>query len=103
MTRRATRWSCSCRRKRPSEVACQLAAPVVQLAPGDADDAPAGERELAVAQAVGFEALAGAVRAAVELDDQPLRGPDDVADVALDDEVPSRPRQVLGIEEGEEV
>jgi hypothetical protein len=44
--------------------------PLGELAPGGADDSPAGGGEALVAPAVGFEGLAGAVRLpAVGLDD----------------------------------
>src|SRR4051812_16396557 len=47
--------------------------------PGDADDSPTGEREEAVALAVGVEAAAGRVSgAAVELDDELWLWPDAV-------------------------
>jgi hypothetical protein len=50
-----------------------------ELAPGDADDAPAGEHELLVAAAIMLEGPAGAVGgAAVGLDDQPLLAPEEV-------------------------
>ena len=46
---------------------------VVELAPGDPDDAPAGGSERAIARTIAFEGRPGAVRAAaVELDDQAL-------------------------------
>jgi hypothetical protein len=48
----------------------------VQLSPGDAHDAPARRLEAAVAGAVGLEGVGGVVDlAAVELDDEAVRGP----------------------------
>jgi hypothetical protein len=60
----------------------------VQLAPGDADDAPARRLQAAVASAIGFEGVCVVVvGAAVELDDQPLGRPDAVDLDSLDEDV----------------
>src|SRR5436190_15976744 len=62
----------------------------VQLAPGDADDGEAGGGERAVACAVAFEGLGGAVEGVgVEFEDYPPLGPEavDFERAAADEDV----------------
>jgi hypothetical protein len=67
---------------------------VGDLAPGDADDAVSGGVEGPVAGAVAFERVAGeVVGVAVDLDDQPLVGPEQVDLIAADDDIGLGARQ----------
>jgi hypothetical protein len=75
---------------------------VVELAPGDADDAPAFGLERAVAGAVAFERGSGAVGlVAVQLHDEVVASPGEVGFDVVDGGVGERAGEVLGIEEGE--
>jgi hypothetical protein len=73
---------------------------VVELAPGDAHDAPALRLEGAVAVAVAFEGGAGAVGlVAVELDDEALGGPGEIGLDAAVAGVDERAGEAFGVEE----
>ena len=62
------------------QVSGNLTCTLLQLAPGDADDPPAGRGQAPVAGAVALEGGAGVVEGApVELGDQPLTAPEAVA------------------------
>src|SRR5690606_25299382 len=59
-----------------------------ELGPGHADDAEAGSRERRIPSAVGLERGArGVERVAVDLDDEPLRAPEEIDFVSAHDDV----------------
>jgi hypothetical protein len=65
-----------------------------ELAPGDADDPPAGDDERSVPGAVLLERLAGAVGGpAVHFDDEPLLGPDGIELAVVGEAVDAGPWQ----------
>jgi len=79
----------------------------VQLTPGDAEDPPPFGKQHPVAFPILLEGASGSVRRpTIELDDQPLLGPQtvDPKETSTNGEVgvQSWPRQSLGIEEGGE-
>jgi hypothetical protein len=77
---------------------------VLELAIRDPGDAVAADQEVAVARAVILEGMRRLVGlAAVELDDEPLGGPDGVDGVGADRLVGQRPGERVGVEEGEEL
>jgi hypothetical protein len=76
---------------------------VDDLAPGEAHDAVAGGLQGSVAGPVALERLAGGVvGVAVDLDDQPLVGPEQVDLIALHADVGVRARQSRGLDHGEQ-
>src|SRR4051812_27843310 len=86
-----------------AELVRDRAGVVAQLAPGDADDAVAGERELAVASAVALERLARGVDGiAVELDDEALGRPQGVRVVRAEGLVHLGAWEAVRVDEGEE-
>jgi hypothetical protein len=75
----------------------------VQLPPGDAQHAVALDLEGAVSGAVVLERAGGRVGlAAVELDHEPLIASQRVDGVGADGVVRLRPREAVGVEQGEE-
>jgi hypothetical protein len=74
-----------------------------ELAPRDADDAPAVDDQGAVSGAVVLEGLAGAVGGeAIALDDEPLLRPPGIELAVSVTRLISGPWQVVGIEEVQE-
>jgi hypothetical protein len=66
------------------QVRLEIGRSVVELHPGDADDAEARAQQVSIAEAVGLEGTVGVVRGpAVELDDQSGRRPEAVDLVAV--------------------
>jgi hypothetical protein len=92
------------RRERAPEARGDSRRGAVQLAVRDPDDAPARRLQLGVALPVTLERAAGAVEAvAVELDDEPLPRPVEVDLVAVDPAVDDGRRDVVLLDEREEV
>jgi hypothetical protein len=77
---------------------------VSQLAPREAHDPPAGDHELAVLGTVVFEGLTRAVCGeAVALDDEAVVRPGGVDLAAIGEPVDLRSRELVGVDESEEV
>ena len=73
------------------------------LEPGEAHDAEAGEEEVGVAAAVGFEGVASVVRApAVGFGDEPAGGPDEVDLVSAEADIGFGSRDACGPNKREE-
>src|ERR687896_646710 len=101
-----TRRLASRRRQQGSQVGGNLGAVLVQLAPGDPDDAPSRGVESPISGSVPLEGgRCGVRRVSVELGDESLWAPDaialDLPAPQLDARVHRRARQAMAVEGGQ--